>query len=500
MKLRTFLWPFTILLLFSGANLMAQVLAGNQQISGKPKKADYLNYVRKFADNLLEHGQDNYGPRNTPMWASVIDVENFSVPVRDVPPTKGVRPHDRALGGSNLYHDVVTMKVFDALSQVTGESKYEDAARSYTQSFLRYAQNPTTGLLGWGEHLFYNFYIDTVSISESRILDPRDYFGIPHELIAWTPPWSRMWPIDQQATQKAIEGLIYHYNGPDPKVYLFNRHAHWNKAEYQQEVMPWIKHAALYAYSFAFMYDQTNDKKWQQWSRDAGMLYWNLRDQETELVFNCYYHASETDAGKLALVGGTALYSYWLYKASELNNIPEMKEAALSMLSAYDKHGWNEEKQGYFENLNLDATIPEGTKLATPWKIGYGSSSVLVMGRVAAYLYQKEQQEFLREIAEKSARAVNSFPLPDKFTAQNIGEAINLNMDLYQITNKQQYLEKAREYAQIAIDHLWRNNFYLRQKNDRYYEAKLGIGDLAAGFMRIHLADNNQKSNQDWSF
>lgn len=102
------------------------------------------------------------------MWASVVDLTSLSVPIRGGPPTKGVRPDDRAFGGSNYYHDVMTMKVLEALSATTGNSIYQRAVDDYSRDFLRYTQSATTGLLGWGEHLYYDFYRDTVSISESR--------------------------------------------------------------------------------------------------------------------------------------------------------------------------------------------------------------------------------------------------------------------------------------------------------------------------------------------
>ena len=250
------------------------------------KETDYLKHVREFADNLLKHGQDSYGAQSTPMWASVINVKNWTVPLRNVHPTEGVRDHDRALGGSNYYHDVVTLKVFDALSVLTGDDTYRKAASDYTGSFLKRAQNPETGLLGWGEHLYYNFYTDTVTIGENRIYDPRDYFKFPHELLPWTPPWDRLWLADSDKTQKAIEGLQYHYQGPDPKVYLFNRHAAWNKAEYQEEVMPWIKHSVLFSYSFAYLYYQSKDEKWKKWSRDAGMCVWDYVTRKTDFILN----------------------------------------------------------------------------------------------------------------------------------------------------------------------------------------------------------------------
>ncbi|WKN44859.1 hypothetical protein [Tunicatimonas pelagia] len=463
---------------------------------------NYLQYVQTFADTLLSVGLDTYGPHHTPFWAGVIDTRDRSVPIRSVPPTPGVRPSDRAVGGSNYYHDVLTLQVFDQLSKLTADPRYRQAAHDYSQAFLKRTQHPETGLLGWGEHLYYNFYTDTVSVAEELFIDQRNYFKMPHELIAWTPPWERLWSIDSARTQRAIEGLKYHFNGPDVQTHLFNRHAIWNKVTYQQEVMPWIKHAALYAYSFAFLHRQTGDEGWKEKSWQIGTLYWNLRDHRTDLVFGTLYHKSPKGGGKDAELSNTALYAYWLYKAGEMSGFEAMKQQAMTLLSAYDRYGWNEAEQKYYSALNLDGTPPENTRWATPWKQGYGSSSLLSLGRVAAYIAQRESSDTVYRMAEKALMIANRQSLPDTYSAQNLGEAIGANLDLYELTNDRQYLDHARRYADAAVEQLWSNGLFVRQNNDLYYEAKLGVGDLLSGLLRLHLALNNQLSEAtaDWSF
>lgn len=485
-----------------GSYVLLIFLSINVCALAQSSEKDYLHYVRTFADTLLSVGLDHYGPEKTAMWASVIDTRDRSVPIRGVPPTKGVRPHDRAVGGSNYYHDVLSLTVFDQLSALTGDTHYRQAAHDYSRDFLEQTQHAETGLLGWGEHLYYNFYTDTVSVAEVRFLEPRANFRMPHELIAWTPPWSRLWAIDSARTRRAIEGLKYHFNGPDVQTHLFNRHAVWNATEYQHEIMPWIKHAALYAYSFGFLYQQTGNELWKEKSWQIGTLYWNLRDHRTDLVFGCLYHKSPTGGGKDASLSNTLLYTYWLHKAGEMADSEEMKQQAITLLKAYDQHGWNEAEQQYYRELNLDGSPPGEAHWATPWKLGYGSSSLLSLGRVTAYIARQDSSEAMRKIAEKALAVANNQALPDAYSAQNLGEAIGANIDLYELTDDRQYLTHAQRYADTAIDHLWSNGLFVRQNNDPYYEAKLGLGDLLSGLLRLHLALNDKKSEAsvDWSF
>lgn len=485
---------------YNSSDKVAVLSAG--QGSARQDKRDYLYYVQTFADTLLATGLDTYGPASTPMWAAVIDARDRTVPIRGVPPTAGVRSSDRAVGGANYYHDVVTLRVFDELTKITGSNKYQKASKAYSQAFIERAQHPATGLLGWGEHLYYNFFTDTVSVSESRMIEQMPGFLMPHELIEWTPPWPRLWEADPVRTRQAIEGLQYHFTGPDPQTNLFNRHAVWNKSTYQKVIMPWIKHAALYAYSYAFLYQQTGDATWKEKSWQIGTLYWNLRDRRTNLVLGCLYHASEPEAGKTASLSNTALYAYWLYKAGELCASDEMKRQAVTLLLAYDKYGWNEAQRNYYSEVNLDGSPVKGAPWSTPWKEGYGTSSLLTLSRVAAYIAAKGGANELTSIVKKSLAIANGQSLPDIYNDQNLGEAIHANLEGYELTKDKQYLEQAQRYADMAVAFLWKDGLFVRQKGDNYYEAKLGTGDLLSGFLRLHVALNSKprENSTDWSF
>ncbi len=480
-----------IILLFMAIVISQQLYAAGNLSKLKTNK--YINIVQTFADTLLSVATDHYGPINTSMWASVIDLNNMSVPIRGIAPTKGVRESDRALGGSNYYHDVMTMKVMDVLSDITGDDKYTKAVDAYSTDFLKLSQHPETGLLGWGEHLYYHFYRDTVTTSESKLYDIRYTFGFPHEFLAWTPPWYRLWNADAASTQKAIEGVMWHFQGPDTKTYLFNRHASWNKAQYQNVVMPWIKHTVLFSYSFAYLYQKTGDELWKKRAQEIALLYWNNRDYTTNLVFNCFYHATEQDAGKLPDIGSTGMYAYWMYKTAVELDDDKMKGIAKTLMTSYDKYGFNESENYYYNELNLDGTPPEGAHQANAWKIGYGSSSLFAYGRAATYLAsQNEGDEFL-EIAIKCEKEVPGSPLPDNFTAFNLGEAIGFYMDLYDLTKDKYYQTEAKKYADMGIEHMYKKGLFARETDDDVYEAKLGTGDLVLGILRLGMAESGMK-------
>jgi hypothetical protein len=461
---------------------------------------NYLSYVEKFADTLLSKGLDNYGPKKTPMWAAVIDTQTLTVPEKDVPTPPGVRPGDRAVGGSNLYHDVVTLQTFRVLSAVTGNPRYENAARDYLKAYLENAQSPQTGLLAWGEHTYYDLFTDKGTVAPEY--QNKSYGDRWHELIAWTAPWEQLWAIDPEWTKRAIAGIRYHFHSPDTTTFLFNRHAYWDQARYQKPEgsQPWIKHTGLYTHAFLFLYARTKDPEWLRWARGTGSLYWDHRNPKTDLTLGCI--GDPRPSTQDASLGGTASLSYWLLKAYQAYPQEKaLRDRALTLIKAYDRHGYDKKRDGYYASLRLDGT-PAGD-LTPTWASGYGEGSLTKFGRMAAYIARVEKDADCLLMARRVARCARRDPLPPNYVVESIAYALGLSLDLYDLTGEKAYLTDAKRYADLAVDKFWSNGLFTRQTGDRYYEAKLGTGDLVAGLLRLHLRLHPEIKDPgvyDWSF
>ena len=118
----------------------------------------YLEVVQTFADTLLEHGRDHYGPENTPLWAAMLDAESLSMPGAQGLANAGLRSAERAVGGSNLQHDVITIQALDRLSDVTGDPRYREAVEAYVQAYFDRAQLDGSGLLVWGGAFLLQYF------------------------------------------------------------------------------------------------------------------------------------------------------------------------------------------------------------------------------------------------------------------------------------------------------------------------------------------------------
>jgi len=463
---------------------------------------DYLSYVRRFADTLLARGTDRFGARHLPMWAGLIDTRDYSVPtMAEAERTKGGEGyydeiHRRAVGCANIYHDLETLRVFEVLSALAGDPRYARSAREYLAAFLSNTQNEDTGLLGWGEHLYYDFYEDRVNVGAG---------GLWHEFLAKTPIWEKLWRVSPERTRRAIQGLRYHFKGPHTQTYLFNRHALWSKdtkqppesllGQYQYGYgQPWIKHSALLAYSLMFLHARTGDPQWLQWALGVGNLYWDHRDRLTNLTVSCIDDPRPT-SGKSSLVQTTYL-AYWLYKASELHPAgAKLRKRALTMFSAVDRHAWRREGKFYFTGaMNLDGTRFDGVE-APHFNADFG--------RTAAYFAHREKDPHYLRIARRMIDVMERDALPKVFFAEQVASRIHLLLDVYDLTGERGLVDRARRYADGGIAGLWRQGLFARRVGDHFYESKDGVGNFVWALLRLHVrwaGRTKQLGEIDWSY
>lgn len=452
--------------------------------------ARWLEIARRFADTLLACGLDRLGPKATPAWAGVIDTLSWTVPVADVPPPPGIRPNDRALGGANLYHDAVTLRVFHALSRRTGDRRYRRAADDYMRWFLAACPHPATGLLAWGEHLYYDFTRDAVAAERKH-----------HEFLEWTPPWDLLWALDARAVASAIAGLRYHHFEDRPGA-LYNRHAWYDRPEHQPATgsQPWIRHAGHFAHAFAFLHAKTGEPRWREWAVGDANIYWTRRHPRTGLTESCIGHPRPSSRLASAQM---ALLAYWLRKAGAL--LPEqplLGESARALIRAWEQYGWNAPAGGWRKAVHVDGT-PAGDELDPPWEFAYGGGTLLPYGRIAACFAAWDGDGVMLDTARRVALLARRTPFPEGASLQGLGIALNLALDLHALDAGGAWLQDAERYARMAVEMYWREDrargLFVRVPGDPYYEAKTGAGEVAAGLLRLDGELAGRRLAGDWT-
>ena len=169
--------------------------------------ADYLKMVRDYADAMLEQGRDVYGTQHSPLFAEALDRKTGRLlegdalqQVAGLPFDQwGIRPHDRMLAGANPQHCENLYQILYALSTLTGEPRYAEAADQSLQFFFTHCQSPATGLLWWGEHAGWDFR------TEQRIEKPA---GTTHEFYRPWVLWDRSWQLAPEALPPVRPGPV----------------------------------------------------------------------------------------------------------------------------------------------------------------------------------------------------------------------------------------------------------------------------------------------------
>ncbi len=150
-----------------------------------------LAVVKEFADHVLEHGRDRYRPNPTPLFADGINVETGDHVQWILPGNKGVTISDLACQ-QNLF------RTLTALTNLTGEVKYKDAAKAAIRYHFDKLADPG-GLLQWGGHRF----IDLKTLKTSGPAAK----GMVHELKNALPYYDLMYEVNPAATVKYIKAF-----------------------------------------------------------------------------------------------------------------------------------------------------------------------------------------------------------------------------------------------------------------------------------------------------
>jgi pectate lyase len=168
---------------------------------------NYIELVRQFADNVLENGRDTYGDVHSPLFVDGIN-------------TRTGEPVKWELDGSswilsNFASQQNLLRVLVGLSEITGDSRYRDAAAEATQYMFDHHADEQ-GLLYWGGHQF----VDLQTMQNQ-------FEGRPHELKNNFPFYEFMWEVDPDATRRMLRAM-WNAHILDWTVLDMNRHAEFN--------------------------------------------------------------------------------------------------------------------------------------------------------------------------------------------------------------------------------------------------------------------------------
>jgi hypothetical protein len=464
-----------------------------------------MSHVTTAVDNLLDHGRDTYGPVETPMIMSIIDIESESSPqhpeVLDGMIRSEGRLHRRNPGGADLWDDQPLLRTLYALSGITQDDRYTAAANDYVSSYFKRAPKEN-GLLAWGSHIFYDAYTDAPG-------GDQDGKG-PHETLVLCPNWEEMYAVAPDAVTKQIEKM-WEWHIVDKESGLHNRH------DDKQPGCDFAFSGGEFAYAFAFLHSKTKDPQHLEWAKIAAGRHWNMRNTETNLAPDAPSTGKRYDAHH-CFTTITGPHAALLLKCYEASGDEWFRDVAVAYLKAYLKHGWDEDADKWWGMLRLngrpvrlegsgdgyDAWKPSG--YVDIWRsVMFSYEFPLIAAQTTLYAYDLTQDPAMLESARNWARHILSEMPPGNGRrwgddianvlpratetggtyAENYGRAISFFLHLHHVTQEATSLETAHALAAEAIDKLYVDGWFRGHPAKDYYESTDGVGYLLYALLEL---------------
>lgn len=485
-------------------------------LGAAPVRAEsYLDLVRRCADTLIEKGRDRYGEVHSPLFMCVLDPETIEasheIPILDgLIRTEG-RMHRRNPGGCDLWEDQDLIRVLSILSERAGDPKYRQAAEEAIGHFLDVCRKPSTGLLTWGSHLYWDAFTDAPG-------GDGDGAG-PHEILIREPRWEMMWGVRPEAVKSQIEGM-WEWHVCDKETGLHNRH------DDKSPGCDFAFSGSELILAFAFLHEKTGDPIWRDRAKLVLHHHWNARNSDTDLAPDAPSLTDRYD-GLHAFTTLPGPHASLLLRAHEITGDPEYLEVALGHLAAYDRHAWNEEAATYWGMLQLDGTpIPESEEslnrtrrihvyedfrpigFIDVWRtVLYSYEFPLIAAQSYAHAARITGDERMKTAAARWAQVIRA-DLPPKTGrrwrrnleealpelaakggtyAENYGRAISFFLDASVVLDRPDLFETAKEIAGDAVAHLHHpeSGLFLGHAAKGTYEATDGVGSLLYALLQL---------------
>jgi pectate lyase len=449
----------------------------------------YLDAVKKFADTVLEHGRDKYGDKQTPLFVDGLHSETME-------PAIWRWRNNETWVTSNFATQQPLMQMLDALTTLTDEAKYREAAEGAAAYMLENAA--PSGLLAWGDHIAWDLQQD-IPVGTTSGNNPPEEFRFIHDLKTH-PYYELMWRVNPEAARRAMHGF---WNGhiTSWETLDFNRHAraqrrmgsiNWDRPFDADREVPHQAEGGHLSFAgiisvflqasvdLALLDDDEqafiwSDRMITQWHRNrnpetglsGGQISWRGGDGDRSRSALSHIYPQINEAVFLATYHHARYYSLALAQlehANRLQKAGKYSEAAQRWiqwasddLKAYATHVYDRENQR-FRTMLTDGTVVTAEAIEQMKPGYYTPDDILPMapttGHFSAYAKayvltrDVEHWQTLRDIAKY-------FDLGDLGEPDGTGRAVNLQtealdwrlmyplLDLHEATGNDDFLKLA---------------------------------------------------------
>jgi len=439
-----------------------------------------IGVVYAYADAMLQHGRDTYGPRKTGMLLSALDRETLKpLDTRPAAPAgvlDGRRPGavGKPLVGSNLQLDQNLLRLLYFLKGLSGEDRYPEAADAALKWVLNNGQSANTGLLAWGEFLSWNVMSDEVASSAE---EPLHAFSRPWML------WERCFELAPHESKRFALGL-WESHVADQQTGELRPRADFDRAS-AQPATDSPRQAGFFIRTWAEAFAHTGD---ETFLKAIDVLLTHYEDKRLSSP-----RGPAPDAGSEDVLSALSMV---IDCDGAARKAPQPLRTRLTTFAAGEDARFCSlphdvtRRGGFVRRLDPAATAPEAA-YTSMWDPRQGKHTTAAVGVMCLSRYENTGKVGYRELILAAADAyLDSLPGDDVDAwPLSFGQAITLELAAWRVTAEQEYHARAVTLGKIAIEKFFGDSPLPRAslKTD-HYESTTGADTLVLSLAELHLS------------
>lgn len=456
-------------------------------------ESPYFKPVKAFADAMLEHGRDRYGPEQTPLFVGQLNIQTQAIPagteldpglLLNHPEVSGAQPYCQ-----NLLFELGLLDVMQLMTKLTGDPRYNEARREHLRYLLTRCRHPESGYIPWGEHVGYDVLRDTIHRGEVK--------G-EHEVKAHWIPWDRLWEVDPDATRHEIETAFYNHLC-DWETFSFNRHAAMSGESNRgrAERCSLASSAGVYLEAWAWLYHKTGERKFLDWANQLNAYFLARHDATTGL-----FGTDENRPDEMWYQDAPVYACFLLHAAEWLGEEGNaFRNQAVHYFHSYTKYAITKNRDFplvpfFYDSLTIRTgePVPGRPQYLEIFTITPNSNHLGTVLLTAALGYVLTDDGEILDLVHHALQAIQLDHQVRTETDILSGDAAGVIfalVSLYHHTGDRDYLERARVLVNYILETNYRDSFFLSgaQEGRIYYSVRHGSADLASAVLAFALAD-----------
>lgn len=484
------------LILFTALLTMGFHLSFCNQDEGKFK---LLKIVKAYADAMIEKGRDTYGDEHSPLFAAALDRKGMTLgSAESFGKIPGVRENDRSLGGANPQRDKSIYTILYQLTNVTGDEKYSREADKALQYFFDNCQSPETGLMAWGEHLYWDFRKESPGGTDI------------HEITGEWPFWDQCYRLSPEASWRFALGLWD--NQIDSKeTGDFSRHARWSSREtYQGFEFPRYAGQMILTWTDAYVREENKEKRRRGDLINAISTVVGRMEDNMKIAESGYLIAGRAEQGdhiNVVWLSNNLEMARCLWDAArQIKPFNEKLAIRMENLAIRQDLDFQRTEHHIFKGRGFTATLhaktgePRHRSMNIPytavWASGYGYSTHADLGNLLFSRYQQLKNshpqladQYKKQIISAGEQYLSASPNKDELQKPDaFANVVELMINSYQLTGEEKFLRRAEYFAWKGIELFLPDGKPLPMATNQHdhYEAITGGPDFMYSLLQLY--------------